>query len=386
MYRYFFKKEKYIYLNLNKCKLHDNFLDGEVWIPARKCDVNYTFLIKLVYNATQQIIKRKESNLTANFQSLAIENSISKPPTFIRTNEFTFIFQEIVNTYGIPRYQEINPSLFCIVTFPFLFGVMFGDIGHGFLLFSFATYLILEKDEIIKSKSFLMYAVKARYLLLLMGFFAFYCGFIYNDFLSLSLPLFPSCYINEVGGNLITKKNCTYPFGLDSKWSIASNELSFVNSLKMKLSVILGIFQMCIGIVLKGINSLYFGDTLDFIFEFIPQIIFMLSLFGFMIFMIFLKWSIDWTGKLDEAPSLITQMMNIILKVGSVEGKPLWGDGSIQLEINRIVLIVACLCIPFLLIPKPILTYLNKRKKYQRNQILAKEVQYDVIIDDVNIS
>ena len=143
---------------------------------------------------------------------------------------------------------------------------------------------------------------------------------------------------------------------------------------------------MCIGIVLKGINSLYFGDTLDFIFEFIPQIIFMLSLFGFMIFMIFLKWSIDWTGKLDEAPSLITQMMNIILKVGSVEGKPLWGDGSIQLEINRIVLIVACLCIPFLLIPKPILTYLNKRKKYQRNQILAKEVQYDVIIDDVNIS
>lgn len=36
-----------------------------------------------------------------------------------------------MNTYGIPRYDEINPGLFTIITFPFLFGMMFGDIGHG---------------------------------------------------------------------------------------------------------------------------------------------------------------------------------------------------------------------------------------------------------------
>lgn len=42
-----------------------------------------------------------------------------------------------MNTYGMPRYREINPGLFNIVLFPFLFGVMFGDIGHGFIVFIF---------------------------------------------------------------------------------------------------------------------------------------------------------------------------------------------------------------------------------------------------------
>ena len=172
---------------------------------------------------------------------------MSKPPTFIRTNEFTAAFQEIVNTYGTPRYQEINPALFVIVTFPFLFGVMFGDIGHGFILMCFGAYLTLQKDELIKSKSMLVPVLKARYLLLLMGIFAFFCGWMYNDFLSLSFPVFGSCYNN--GRDLTAEKikGCTYPFGLDPKWTVASNELAFVNSLKMKLSVILGIFQMCMG-------------------------------------------------------------------------------------------------------------------------------------------
>ena len=373
MYRNFFKKEKYIYVNLNKCKLHENFLDGEVWIPAKKWDE--------VINATQEIIKRKESNLTANFQSLNLDNSTTKPPTYIKTNEFTWVFQEIVNTYGTPRYQEINPALFAIVTFPFLFGVMFGDIGHGFALFLFGAYLCLQKDEMIRSKSILVPALKVRYLVLLMGIFAFYCGWMYNDFLSLSFPVFGSCYKNGHDEKAIRKAGCTYPFGLDPKWYVATNELSFVNSLKMKLSVILGIFQMCIGIILKGFNAMFFGHKLDFVFEFVPQIIFMVSLFGYMIMMIFIKWSIDWTGNLENAPSLITQLMNIFLKVGSVQGKPLWGNGDTQVMINRIILVVAFLCIPILLLPKPIITYMNIKKK---KQLEEQERNYNLIVEDVS--
>ena len=71
---------------------------------------------------------------------IEINEDILMRPTYIPTNEFTYAFQEIVNTYGIPRYREINPAIFNIVFFPFLFGVMFGDIGHGIIILLFAMY------------------------------------------------------------------------------------------------------------------------------------------------------------------------------------------------------------------------------------------------------
>ena len=68
-------------------------------------------------------------------------------PTFIETNEFTWAFQEIVNTYGIPNYKEVNPAIFAIVTFPFLFGIMFGDVYHGSMLFIFSTILCFSERK-----------------------------------------------------------------------------------------------------------------------------------------------------------------------------------------------------------------------------------------------
>lgn len=75
------------------------------------------------------------------------------PPTLIPENEFIFPFQEIVNTYGVPQYGEINPAIFTIVTFPFLFGVMFGDAGHGMIMLLFGLFLVLGKEYIKESLS-----------------------------------------------------------------------------------------------------------------------------------------------------------------------------------------------------------------------------------------
>ena len=66
---------------------------------------------------------------------------------------------------------------------------MFGDIGHGLALFTFGLFLYLKKD------SFSETLVSIRSLLIFMGFFATFCGFIYNDFLALPFPLTDSCYI-----------------------------------------------------------------------------------------------------------------------------------------------------------------------------------------------
>ena len=61
----------------------------------------------------------------------AITCSGATPPTHLPTTAFTRGFQALVNTYGTPRYREVNPGAFAVVTFPFLFGLMFGDVGHG---------------------------------------------------------------------------------------------------------------------------------------------------------------------------------------------------------------------------------------------------------------
>ena len=48
-----------------------------------------------------------------------------------------------------------------------------------------------------------------------MGFFAFFCGLHYNDFLSISPNLFGSCYEINNNDNVIKKPHCTYPIGVD---------------------------------------------------------------------------------------------------------------------------------------------------------------------------
>jgi len=99
-----------------------------------------------------------------------------------------------------------------------------------------------------------------RYLLLLMGCFAVYMGTIYNDFVSIPLNWFGSCWENvrdETGawvGEPIP--DCVCPYGMDPKWYIAYNELIFFNSYKMKLSVIMGVTQMIFGVLLKGFNCI----------------------------------------------------------------------------------------------------------------------------------
>ena len=74
------------------------------------------------------------------------------PPTYHQTNKITHSFQEIVDAYGVAKYREANPAPFTIVTFPFLFAVMFGDFGHGLLLLMFALVLVLREKTMGKQQ------------------------------------------------------------------------------------------------------------------------------------------------------------------------------------------------------------------------------------------
>ena len=97
----------------------------------------------------------------------------------------------------------------------------------------------------------------------------------------------------------------------------------------MKISVIIAIVHMCVGVFLKLINALYFKRTLEIVFEFIPQILFLGLLFGYMDFLVIFKWLKDWHCRPNaegttmvcitdhEPPSIISTMMDIGLQMGS---------------------------------------------------------------------
>jgi len=54
-------------------------------------------------------------------------------------------FQKLVTAYGVPRYEEVEPSLLMAFTFVFMFGMMFGDLGHGLVFAGIGLYLLKSR-------------------------------------------------------------------------------------------------------------------------------------------------------------------------------------------------------------------------------------------------
>lgn len=297
-------KEKAVYHSLNMFKADvSGMLRGEGWVIAENLD------------EVKYCIEKAHANMDMAMPSLIdhVPQPWPTPPTYFVTNKFTYAYQEFVNTYGIPRYREANPALFTAATFPFLFGVMYGDIGHGMFLFLNGCMLVWneKKNEGVKRDELSEGLHVGRYMILMMGFFAVYAGFVYNDCFSLGLNLFKSRWEFDGQDEMTVEEGdvayqtaeygsneSVYPFGLDPMWHVTSNELLFFNSFKMKLSVIFGIFQMFFGTVLKGCNAIYFGEKLDLYLEVLPMVVFAASLFIYMVVLIFMKWSIDWNERM----------------------------------------------------------------------------------------
>jgi V-type H+-transporting ATPase subunit a len=230
--------------------------------------------------------------------------------------------------------------------------MMFGDMGHGSILLCVAIYLVMKGDN--------EGAGAMRYLLLLMGMFAVYCGLIYNEFFALPINLFQSCYqvdyddasylkatgvnveipitynaprslwhpsqsafgygftqypdygLRAIGGTEVSttylgpeskelwqyspmsigegEKGCVYSVGLDYAWGMSSGRLAFANAIKMKMSVIFGIFHMNLGILVKGTNAIFKRNWPIFICEVIGGLCILNFLFGWMDLLVFNKW------------------------------------------------------------------------------------------------
>uniref|UniRef100_A0A8C6KJE2 V-type proton ATPase subunit a n=1 Tax=Nothobranchius furzeri TaxID=105023 RepID=A0A8C6KJE2_NOTFU len=370
------RKMKAIYHTLNLCNIDvtQKCLIAEVWCPVSDLDS--------IQFALRRGTEKSGSTVPSILNRMQTKQT---PPTYNKTNKFTSGFQNIVDAYGIGNYREINPAPYTIITFPFLFAVMFGDLGHGTLMACAALYLVLRETRLIAQKNdneMFSMVFSGRYIILLMGIFSMYTGIIYNDCFSKALnifgsgwsvrPMFESNYWNarrnssalQLDPAVAGVFNGPYPIGIDPIWSISINKLTFLNSFKMKMSVVLGVIHMIFGVTLSLFNHLYFKKPLNIYLSFIPELIFMSTLFGYLVILIFYKWVAYDAQSSQDAPSLLIAFINMFLF--DYTNRPLY-RGQMGLQIFLVLL--ALTCVPCMLIVK---TLVLRRQHLWRKRLVRR--------------
>ncbi|VDN55879.1 unnamed protein product [Dracunculus medinensis] len=368
------QKAVYQTLNLFTFDSIGKFFVAECWVPLAD--------LENVREALERAVEAQGSSVKPVLNLL---ETAEEPPTYNRVNKFTAVFQSIVDSYGIASYLEVNPE---------------------------KNLMNRNIDDEIFSMFF-----GGRYIILLMGLFSIHAGILYNDAFSKSFNIFGSSWripfpMTEIDSWIGKTKEMDvelppdpsfehnrgpYPFGIDPIWNLGENKLNFLNSLKMKLSVIIGISQMTFGVILSLMNYRFFKSNIEIFTVFIPQLIFISFIFIYLCIQIILKWIFFWVreeyvfGNLYPgshcAPSLLIGLINMVMfkdrEIGFVnmtniieekDNKTIyaeyvncylgqWYPG--QSIIEAFLVVIAVLCIPVMLFGKPLYFLLKRRKSKQ---------------------
>uniref|UniRef100_A0A8C5CTV1 V-type proton ATPase subunit a n=1 Tax=Gadus morhua TaxID=8049 RepID=A0A8C5CTV1_GADMO len=357
-------------LNLCSPSVTDKCLIAEAWCPVTK--------LPELQSALREGGRKSGSGVDSFYNRLPCSKP---PPTLFPVNSFTSGFQNIVEAYGVANYREVNPALFTIITFPFLFAVMFGDMGHGLLMALLALYLILEeKDPKFNNSSNEIFRMMfgGRYLILLMGLFSIYTGAIYNECFSRGVSPFSSGWhvepmfkINRWNASVLAGTPLLamdpvvpgvftnpYPFGIDPVWGMANNKLTFLNSYKMKMSVIMGVIHMTFGVCLSSFNYVNRGQISNIFLVLIPELLFMLCLFGYLVFMVIFKWIIFTPDQSKSAPSILIHFIDMFLFTENAGNQPLYHGQTI---VQKVLVVLALCSVPVLLFGKPTFEYITHK-------------------------
>ncbi|HOH69665.1 MAG TPA: V-type ATPase 116kDa subunit family protein [Sedimentibacter sp.] len=185
----------------------DNIFLLNVWI--RNSDIN---------NFRESITKAYDK-----VKIIEAEKNGSSPPTVLKNNWFFRPFELIVKLYGLPSYRELDPTPFMALTYCLAFGIMFGDIGQGFIYFM-AGYLLSKKMDL------------AGQLLMRLGATSMVFGLVYGSLFGLEkhqLPWLPSLF----EGGPLSAENIPKILAVGIAYGIIALSGSFIyniiNSLKI---------------------------------------------------------------------------------------------------------------------------------------------------------
>lgn len=99
------------------------------WVPSAELD------------ALNQRLKQASREILIEARQIEPAEHASNVPVALQNPGFLTPFELLVNTYARPRYEEIDPTVLIAVTFPLLYGAMFGDVGHGLVLAAIGWFL-----------------------------------------------------------------------------------------------------------------------------------------------------------------------------------------------------------------------------------------------------
>jgi len=91
------------------------------WVPENELDA---FSENITKNSPDSVLITDEPENIENY----------KPPVKLKNNALFRAFEPFVRIYGLPAYNELDPTPFLAILYTFLFGVMFGDVGQGAVL------------------------------------------------------------------------------------------------------------------------------------------------------------------------------------------------------------------------------------------------------------
>jgi V/A-type H+-transporting ATPase subunit I len=142
------------------------------------------FVPQSKFEELSQTVNAKMEGKVLVLRNEPAEHEIVEPPTKITNSRLIKPFEEITRLYGLPKYSEIDPTPFIAITFPILFGLMFGDLGHGLVLLigGVIVGLLIKGNQGMKNVCWIMAAC---------GIGAMAAGLLFGEFFGIPLPWGP---------------------------------------------------------------------------------------------------------------------------------------------------------------------------------------------------
>ena len=179
-------------------------------------------------------------------------------PIKIKNDSYTSLFEPILRMYSLPNYHDIDPSLFFAPFFMLFFGLCLGDGGYGLIVLLGGTYLAMKGNEETK---------KYGRLGIWLGLATTVCGLLTGTFFGIDLTQQDWAFLAPVKPYFLNDNGVGKIFGY---------------SPMMVISVIIGLVQVLLGMVLKACKAWKnygFGYSIG-TFSWVAALLSAIALFG----------------------------------------------------------------------------------------------------------